>query len=321
MRLKLKAKNTTSTKKKTSSGNKKKADKEFKVMSNYSDISEFKYTDVDITLNKLKYCHIIYCDIKSVTIPDGSMEVDDSWIGLILVMLDTVRLNHPDNFIEYLMENGVTTQTFCVDTTYGKYSFDENQYKAYNLYDSGFYLEALFDVENIFWSIVRLSKCLDIPLNKFSVRLLNTMYSVEDIKLTELTEESIIVNACDSLTYFKKGVFLRDICILDMHTTVHRIEHVIAIFCNRLMDVYGEDVFKKLPTAGDTRISRTDSIDSSQCMEIRHSGYYVYSDLKPKSVIKFIVESMNKLELSKDSVRFYFRKLKKKEEKAEWELD
>lgn len=321
MKLKLQSKKkTSSVKKSTASSNKKKKEAKLKISSNYSDISEYKLTDIDIPLNRLKYNMIMYCDAKSITIPDGTIQLENSWNELVLLMLDTVRLNHPDNFIDYIMENGVTNQSFCVDTKYGKYSF-EHQYKAYNLYDSGYYLEAIFDVEIIFWSIIRLATCLGIALDKMSIKLVNKDYSQDDIELTKLEEESIIVNISESLEYFNNGIFLRNMKMFSTHTTVHNIAQVLAVFCNTLVDNYDVDVFKKLNSNGKTRVTMNESEENSQSMEIRHTGWYIHTDLKPDSIIKFISDSMKTLNINKDDIKLYFKRLKKAEEKSEWEVD
>lgn len=319
MALKLKSKSKKAVKKVTKKKTTK--DKSVKICKYYSDIEEVKFLDLDVTLDKLRYGHIIYCDVSRVTLVDGNIDINNSWIELLLIMIDTVRVNYPDTFLEVLMKNEVTHQNFCIDNKYGKYSFDKDNFKAYKIFDSGYYLEAIFNVENIFWAIIRLAKCLGIELDKMSLKLYNKNYTKEDIKLKELEEETTVVIVSQSKEFFKKGIHLVNMNINGTHISVHRIEAVLAAFCNYIHDTYGVEGLKKLSKNGKTRISYTNTLDSESNMEIKHSGVYVYSDCEVESIIEFIVSSMNNIDMDKSDVKFYFRKLKLKEDKKEWEIE
>mgnify|MGYP003291648231 CR=1 FL=1 len=351
MKLKLKA---PSKKSKTPDRNSKTEVKKRKKEDNayrskkYALTECIKFAEMDTTINNLTYGHIINCDINRVNISGDIIEIDQqmSWVGLILLMLDTVRVNAKDDrdFLNILMDKEVTDQTFCVDKRYGKYTFDKEAYKAYNLFDSGFYVESTFNYEIIYKVIINLAKILKIEPEQFSVHLIHKEFSKLDILLEELEESAIAVSIRDALPYFKDGIFLMDISItntssraqdLDTQLTTgktnkilsvvkaHHIQEVLMIFLNYVYDTYDEkDMMKLVKLENESTYLRTSkTADILPSMQIRNSKFEVYSDLNIENVLKFIEESMKTLKMDKDDIKLYFRKRKGVEELKEWELE
>lgn len=333
MALKLRAKDI---KKKTvvKKPSKKKVDKKDPYLhSNYADVSEIKHVEITQPINRLKYAHVLYYNLDLVNVNGDIIKLNNGWIELIMIMLDTIRANYKDDFIGYLMENKITTQSFCVDTKYGKYTFDEEGYRAFKLYNSEYYVEAIFNVENIFQTIVKLTKCLGISPENILFKMINKDYNIETVKFQELEEESIKVNIKDSLPYFNKGTFLMHIKITnsimnldkeqeEVSSSIHNIQSVLYVFINYVYNTYSDSGIKKLAVIkGETHVAFEYEDNDKPCKKINNTNYLLYTDCEPKSIINFIDKSMNMLGMDKSDIVLYFKRLKTKEEKKEWEVD
>lgn len=336
LKLKSKSKSTKKAPSKTLTKKEKKVNESYK-SKNYTDIENFKFAEIDSTINNLKYTHIINSDVTRINIAGDRIDITNSWVGLILLMLDTIRVNNEDNFINYLMEKGITDQSFCVDKTFGKYSFDKDLFKAYNLYDSNYYVESTFTFETIYKTIINMAKALEIKPELFSLHLVHKEYSLNDIILEELEDKSIPVNIDEAYEYFRENIFLMDISIVNTSSKVsnitktnsimnitkaHHIQEVLMIFLYHVYDNYGDTYMNKLcKLETNTKVSTASKPLSGPSMQIRDSKYFVYSDLHPKNVLLFIEKAMQVVKMDKDDIKLYFRKKKKKEELKEWELD
>lgn len=348
MKLKLKSSNSKSkTSNKNTKAEAKKKQKEDNLYRSrkYALTECFKFAETDVTLNNLTYGHIINADVSRINLSGDILDIDSSWVGLILIMLDTLRINSKDEkeFLTTLMDKEITDQAFCVDKRFGKYTFDKAMYKAYNLYNSGFYVESTFTHEVIYKVIINLAKALQIEPDRFSIHLVHKEYNKIDVLLDELEENSIAVNIEDSVPYFKGGVFLMDMGITNTSmkvqeliaqatsgkqssiiniVKVHHIQEVIIIFLNYVYDTYDEKTMAKLvKIEGGTFIRTNKTLENLPSMQIRDSKFEVYSDLNVESVVYFIKKSMEILNMDKDDIKLYFRKHKKKEEMKEWEVD
>lgn len=337
MKLTLKSKSKTKkTVTKTETKKQKKINESYKHV-NYTDVNNFKFAELDSTLNKLRYSHIIYSDVTKVNLAGDRIVIDNSWIGLILLMLDTIRVNHESDFLNYLMEKEITDQSFCVDRNFGKYSFDKDMFKAYNLYDSGYFVESTFTFEVVYKVIINMAKALGIKPDLMSLHLVHKEYSLNDIILEELEDKSTPVNIADAYDYFKDNIFLMDMSICNTHmsatnitginsimniTKVHHIQEVLMVFLYHVYDNYGDKYMNKLCGINTTTHVKTDKTPSTgPSMQIRDSKYSVYSDLHPKHVLEFIDKAMNIVKMDKDDIKLYFRRKKKPEELKEWEVD
>ena len=81
------------------------------------------------------------------------------------------------DFENKLVEHGITTGGFIVDKNYGKIDFNRN-YKAFNIYETGYYVELDNKYDIIFEAIVRLSKALGLD---------NLQFVIEGVKKEELS--------------------------------------------------------------------------------------------------------------------------------------
>ena len=321
MRLQTQHKSNRSKATSTKKTSKSKKDNGPKISSNYRSLKPLKSYNTIIDLTKLTFGVIDSCDLKNIVVANESLDIEGSWIGLILFMLDALIANKSKDELNYtLTSNNVTHQMFCVDTMYGKYTFDEEMPKVYNIYNSGYYLEAIFSNENIFNAIIGLSKCLGYALDEIQLNVSNS--SMIDIALNfDLLEETeSVVNINEITPYLKKGVHLVGMSILQSSISAHRMDTALLAFCNWVYDEYGMFKLTELTTCGNTGISLGDFKEDSLCEYIRGSQVFVFTDLDNKDIVKFFKKAMETLKIDKNQIKFKFRALKEKDKLKEWEI-
>lgn len=321
MRLNVKYKQSLTKTEKQKKANKEKKAKGPKIRKDYNDTTEYKHDNIEMDLTKLSYGIIDSCDVDALLLPDGTIRISNSWLEVLLIMLDAVIENHPDDFVKLFEENAVTNQFFCVDKVYGKYTFEKEQYKAYKIFHSGYYLEAILNNANIFSAILGLTKCLEISLDEIKFHLRNKKYKDITLNFDMLEETESIVDINGLASMLKDGIHLVAIDILGVSTSVHRIDVVLMVFCNWAYENYGIGKVKSLGKHGNTGISLGDNTEDIPSTQIKNSELHVYTDGDQNDIIQFIKNSMNKLEIGTDKIRFKFRALKKKGELKEWELN
>lgn len=300
--------------------NKEKKKKGPKLSSIYNDISEYKVSRADLNFTQMRYGIINSCVCEGFIIDGGYVKLDNSWTELLLIMLHTIYENFPEKFIDKLGEFEITNSTFCVDKVYGKYSFDRQHYKAYDIYDSGYILEAIFSSENIFNAINGMLKCLDIAYDKIQFSVKNPKYADIELNFDIVDTDELIVDINGLEKEYKSGTFLVSCEIMKATTKVNRLDVFLVIFCNWIFDNYGMIKLMQLPKLNGTGICLGETETNLACTYIRNSMVAVYTDNEPEDMYKFIKQSMKMLEIGNDKIKFKLRRLKKSEDKKEWEL-
>lgn len=292
-----------------------------KINKNYNDISPLKPDKTVVTLSKLRYGLINSCNLQSVTIQEGTIDLKESWLEFILILLHTVYEQYKQNFINILLEYEVTNTRFMVDKVYGRYVLEEKeQYEVYKLYDTEYYIEAIFDYKTIFWSIINLVRCLDIQSNEISFNLVSKDFKEVRLNFDQLKNEETVVDIDNVASMLKSGIHMISISILGSSIEVHRLDVALVAFCNWTYDNYGYETTKSLKKYNNTGISIENS-DDKQYVKIRTSSLCVYTDNKVDDIIKFIQQSLDNLKIPRKQFKFKFRALKKVEELKEWEID
>lgn len=322
MRLKLKQVNKNKTVKKVSNDVKKVSTrKKFKESLDYMDTTFVNVKNVLKSLSDLTYGDIMSCEVSYVIVDQAKIELKNSWSELILVMIDTVRVNHEDDFLDYVTVNGITDSFTCIGKTFGKYSFDDT-FHAYKLYDSDYYVEALFDTANIYRLLTTLAKCCKIEFKQMSLMLINN--NVESLSAEEkvVFNSSDIVNIIDYRDAYKTGTFLNGVIINGRLTTLHRAEALLVLFCTFLNKRYTDKIFEKLDHEMDTCVvSKSDVNDDGLYQQIGDSDWYIKSNLNMSSALEFICDACNKLKLTSGQVEVCFKKLVDKDTVKEWEVE
>lgn len=302
--------------------NKEKKSKGPKINSNYSSTEVPNLAMVSIDATKLNYGYLEKFTLHSVEVNGEHIELKDSWIGFIVLLLSYLIDNEHDTFRDKLIQNNVTSQHFIVDKMYGVCTFDKRtDTMVYNIYDTGYYLEAIFNNSNIFSAIIGLLKCMDITLDSIQFNLKNLDYKDIELNFDQLEEEESVVTINGVSSMLKDGIHMVAIQILDVTTKVHRLDVALVVFCNWAYDTYGQLKLLSLPESSSTGICLESNKEGKLCTPLRGSMMSVYTDGDTEGIIKFIKESMKKLEIGEDKVKFKFRALKAKDKLKEWEVE
>ena len=319
LNVKHKSKLTKTPKQKKKTEEKKK--KGPKLSKNYKDTSDFICDKASIDMTQMKYGVISSCTLIAVELEDGIINLDNSWLEIILIMLSKLIEDKGDKAVQLLADNEVTNQFIYIDKVYGKYTFDSQQYKAYKIFNTGYYLEAIFTVENIFNVIYGLLKLLDIPLDKIQFIVVNKKNKEEKLNFDCLEDIEYIVELENVASNIKSGIHLVEISVDDEIVRVHILDAALVAICNYLYDHISEDkLVSKLGNlnTGKTGICRIDDAEDKQYVRLKQSSLVVYTDNESESIVEFLKEIK---ELFSINIRFKFRALKDKSELKEWEVE
>lgn len=192
MRLPTKPKKKIVTKEKQSKQKRKeKKTIEKGLYKNYKDKRMFDGPPQLLKMNKLRYGIIDGAKLNSVELPDGEIKLDKSWVGLMLLMLDTLfQKVGKSGYKETLTVNKITSQKFNVEPVYGKYEFNGDIYDAYNIFETGYYLELVEDSDVIYRALVGLCRALEIDYE--DIRF-NIEQKEEDLGITYVDDPEIKV--------------------------------------------------------------------------------------------------------------------------------
>lgn len=323
MRLNVKRKQTLTKTDKQKKANAEKKSKGPKLLKDYMDTSESNIDNTVLNLTQMRYGTIRSCDVDMLKIPEGTVQIKHSWLEVLLLMLSTVIVNNPEGFEKQFEDNTVTSMFFVVDKVYGKYSFDKEQYKAYKIPNTEYYLEYLDTSASIFEALVGLTKCLGIPLDQIEFHLRNKIYNNSKLRFNILEEKESIVDIDKLPEMLKAGIHMVSVEILGEVVKSHSMDVALLAICNKLYDEYGGFRLSTLPSNSSTGIKILEDGDelNKNIVKLRDSEVGVYCDGDTNGIIHFIHDSMLQLSIEKDQIRFKFRALKDKSELKEWEVD
>lgn len=313
MRLKttrktVKKSNSTGTEKQT----RKKNSKEPKIVKNFNSKDKFRAIKADIDLTRLTYGVIEGHKLEYVNTPDGVIYLNDSWIEFILLMLYNVIINNPSNFQMLLAENNVASQTLFVDKVYGKYTFEASrQYKVYEIYNTGYYLESLFESSDIFSAVIGLCKICGFALDEVKLSIEDKEYIEKKLNFDLLEDGEIVAKISDVASMQKQGMRMVEFSFMGVNASVHDIMLVAYMFAKWTFDTYGDEGLLKLPKYKSTGISKSMTREDVNYMQVKGSELFIYTDGNDSGIIKFIQDGLNKLLISEDLMKFKFKALKK----------
>ena len=323
MRLNVKHKQALTKTDKQKKANAAKKSKGPKLLKDYMDTSESSIDNTILNLTQMRYGTIGSCEVDMLKIPEGTIQIKHSWLEVLLLMLSTVIVNNPDGFEKQFEDNTVTSMFFVVDKVYGKYSFDKEQYKAYKIPNTEYYLEYLDTSASIFEALVGLTKCLGIPLDQIEFHLRNKLYSNSKLRFDILEEKESIVTIDKLPEMLKTGIHMTSVEVLGEVVKAHSMDVALLAICNKLYDEYGGFRLSTLSSNNSTGIKVLENGDelNKHIVKLRDSEVGVYCDGDINGIIQFISDSMMQLGMEKDSIRFKFRALKDKSELKEWEVE
>ena len=314
-------KKSKSTKSKKASQSKTK--KTLKIDVNYTDMSKFELDSAQLPLNKLRYGVIESCDLISLVLDNECINISNSWIGLLMLMIQTLMERNPEDFTELLGKFEVTNQFLCVDRIYGKYTFDGHKYTAYKIGNTEYFLESTFETPYIFSAIVGLAQALDIKLDKIAFNIRQKGITDLSANFNLLSETEEIVDMYHVKDKLEKGIHMIALDIKGESTKVHRIDTVLYLFCTWVFNNYGYLTTLSMRRINNTGVSLNEIPKGTNASPIANSDgtVKIFTDNNKEDIVDFITENMKKLGVSKDSIKIKFRSLKDKNSLKEYEVE
>jgi hypothetical protein len=312
-----------------------------KLLKNYKTMETCKYDTLEIPVSKLSYGIINSCEIKTFITPEGRIELTNSWLELLIILLDTL-ISNSDNtkqLSETLQMFQITNQFFMVDKTYGKYTLDGKSYKAYKIYDSGYYLEYIDESQYVFEAMIGLMQANNLSTVDTTIKLENKNYNKltikdkDELEFTRINTYKEIVelpNLLDKLNEFKtnnKKMHLLSIEIYGVTTTLHRIDASFLTYCtwlnskvnnseslyNTIKDLRVSNTFiskdsKKSEDYDKDKNIGTDNVDTNiKSSKITGTDLVVYTDLNESDMITYMIESAKLFNFDISRIKFKFR--------------
>lgn len=290
---------------------KAKKTRKLKINKNYSSMEHYRATRAHIRVDRLTYGVFDGHEAEYIEINGETVELKDSWTELILFMIANVIENNPNDFLYILGRHDVLSQSLTVSKSYGKVSFDKNrQFEVYKLYNTDYYVEAIFDIPTMFRVICGLLEICVKTDDEIRIGIVSKKYIEKKINFDLLEKDESIAGPQAIALMKKLNMQLVEIEILGDRVGVHGINGVLWVFCSEVFKRFGDDGLKKLPKYKSTGISKTNTRDDVNYMQLRDSELFMYTDLDPNGIAKFIESSVKKLDLE-GRVRLKFRKIKK----------
>ena len=308
MRLPTKPKKKVNTKEKQSSKNKKEKKLiEKGLYKNYKDTRLFNGPPQSLPMNKLRYGIIDGAKLNSVTLPDGQIDLDKSWVGLLLLMLDTLYEKvGQSKYKETLTKNRITSQKFNVEPVYGKYEFNGDVYKAYNIFETGYYLELVEDSDVIYRALTGLCRAIGIPYDdiKFNIEQKEEDLGINYIDNPEIKTIKTIKDNYVSINKMNIRHF-RDYKLKEVIFT-ERSENYKITDTNTLLVMFMKWVVQEYEYTDILHLPRTDKIGvsliSDSDTDIKIGNIYLYYKGDVGDINKFIRQSCKQLDIKDNEI-------------------
>lgn len=132
----------------------------------YESLKRYTGEKKTIKIKELTYGIIDSTNLIGIKTDSESLKIENSWTGAIIFMLS--MLESLGDFENKLSDYGITNGDLIVDKNYGKIDFSK-KYKAFNIYESGYYVELNYRCNVIFEAIVRLTKAIGLEDIQFII--------------------------------------------------------------------------------------------------------------------------------------------------------
>lgn len=309
MRLQTKHNKPKSKENNTPKKKRQKKEKAGELCKNYKSMQHYLSTRLYRPLSKLTYGMIDGHELEYIAISEDVIETPDSWAGLVVFLLANVIENHRSRALGLLADNKVTKQDFIVDKIYGKYDFGrKEQLKVYKIYDTGYYLEADFNVENIFCAILGIVKICNIAVDEIYFGMVNRRFIEKLNDFNIIDDDESIVEISELTGELKSGKQLIETFIFGDRIKTDSISTILWVFCCKVAENYNDSILMTLTKYKNTGISMEDNIEGVNSMQIKNSNCKVFTDNKSNDILKFIENSCKKLDIGLEELKFKVRK-------------
>lgn len=283
----------------------KKATKGKTVGTAYKSMDSRSIDNESIDLSKLNYGIINDCDLEKLILADGEIKLQNSWTEAVIFLISCIIEQYPDSFKQELMNFGITHDNFTVDTFYGKIAFESSKYqKVYQIYNTKYYLEAIFNIDNIYNAITGSVKCLGIAPKGMQLFVRNRKQKQAELTFGTVNSNEIIVNIIELLDKLKSSN--GSIASFELFDTTYKLKSIVesfVIFCNVMYEHYGKDI-ANMDICGNTWIGFNDEATDIQSMAIKDGICRAYSDGNEDDMLALMISMINKLGLDSSIARY-----------------
>lgn len=297
---------------------KKKADKRFKVSKKYNDRSLWKLEYSEKGLNELTYGMIDSCNVELLILNEDAIVIHSSWTGLVMFLLGFIYKAKGTKFLDVIAASGAMTEKMNISTKYGMYSLSSAKNKVYQLPNTGYFVEANFDTENVFFVLTKLFEILgfDFSTVKFGLRYNG---NVTDGSFKELVGDDGILISYRQIEYSQQiGRVLKYIIYKGKAIKVSDYQVGLWLLCCEIFKAQGEILFDIVQGNGDIGFTYS-STDNSKI--VTGSSVYFFDNGDLSSEVEFISNIIKAYGLTVDDLSFLYIKAYSERQKHEYELD
>lgn len=301
----------------------------------YKTMKPLNADEAIIPLNKLSYGIINSHELISFTINGEETQLEESWQEFILLSIYTIMENNPDNYKTIFVDNEVFNSEVSMDKIYGKVSYNrDRQYKVYSLYDTGYYIEAVFKEDVIFGLIISLMNCMGEACTNVMIKLRKKGLALRN------PDESTVLNPVVAYSLKEVGKNLKEngdnlymvsVRVLGETIKSNTIDTALYIILTKLVQSKkltndkletieqaqkessngsgnGSSVHKKRKSG--TGIRRKDDImginQGAQEMELKNTNYMLYTNKESNGIVAFIKKAAKASGVKPEEIEFNF---------------
>lgn len=242
---------------------------------------------------------------------DGTVELDNSWVELILDFLGMLYESKPQFFMAELSRYNIISESINVMRDIVKYpESSEIKYEVFKLNKtSGYYVEFRHNYEDYIKAIRGLLKALKIDLSKISFNLKPITFSNSD-NVQQIIEEKTLAELIEKN---KSDFDLTGISIFENKQTVESIGQAVYIFLIWAKTVYGDIVIDTVIHNNESEIGITTAafIDKydTRFNKIKFGDYYLYYTNNTKSILNFINQVAMSIGISPELIVLEYKTL------------
>lgn len=283
----------------------KKESKEYKLYKDYKNNTQIKQKLNDVRLNKLRYGHITYGDVIGIFVDDEYLEINNSWLELIILMLKTYYSNtNGKNFIVNLANAKVISSSFDIDTTYGKIDTDK-VYTAYKIEGTKYWIETTLDTEGLFMALMNLAKLLGMSYKDTKVRIAKQGIDRASTKSLELTEKLVDISKLQK--ELKTSIRISKIVLYGCERPVNSVLGIIIEIISLMIKSFGQDAMSDITSTKHTGITDKKEVDGYSTYKINNiqldnKDIYIYTDDSIDGQIEFITKICNNVPITNDEL-------------------
>ena len=280
------------------------------ISTRYADETELHTIGIQVGFNRITYGCIKSCEAERISLPEGIINLTGSWDEIILTMLSAL-LSY-DNAQEIMVDNGLCSDYFIVDSKYGKLT-SNIRYKTYKIPGTNLFLEMSNDYKTVYKAIRDLIKCLGYEEKDIMIDIYNPKTREISKTIVLLDQNEKLVNIDELKDYLKKKWYLSGVVVNNQFYDCSELKVALVIVLKTFVFKYA-DVSKY----NTKKIGVCDIGDSELPTARLNENQEVYDAGDTTEEITYIKKLASKYN---EVVKFKLKTIQKFVPKHEWETD